>query len=167
MSISLVQSTSPRRAGVRVALVAIVALLALVLSGCSLGGGAETETSYTKTQNGATVTMTFYAKGDTVTKQTTHSVLKYGESGLKDKDAAKAYFDPIIEQFQNVKGLTHSMQYTDTEVIEDLTVDYSEADISEISKLIGSQFEGGSKQKGVSLKKTVEGLEAGGFTKVG
>lgn len=167
MSITHTLSASRPKAGMAAVFIAMIALLALALSGCGiLGGGAETVTSYTKTQNGANVTLTFHATGDKVTKQSTHSVLNYAQSGLKDKETAKAYFDPIITQFQNVKGLTHSMTYGETEAIEDLEVDYSKADIEEVSKLMGSSFEGGSKQKGVSLKKTVEGLEANGFTKV-
>lgn len=169
MSIPVIQ----RRTGAPIAaIIAVLALLVLALSGCSVVKGAasaaspETKTSYNIDQGAANITVTFYAKGDKVMRQTTHSTLNYAKMGYPDKESAKAALDPIVAEFQGVKGLTHSMQYKETEAIEDLEVDYSKADIAQVSKLTGSEFSGGSAQKGVSLKKTIEGLEAAGFTKV-
>lgn len=155
------------------------ALIALTVSACSgLGdsgnGGpgilpAENETVHVFNQSDAAVdmTLTYYAVGDVVTKQTTVNVINYAGAGLADADAARALLDPLVESFQNVVGLDHSIVYGDTTATETLAIDYEVADIVEISNLTGSTFEGVvDSNTRLSLEQSRQMLLANGFTEV-
>lgn len=144
---------------------AVLVAAALTLTACS--GGAPSETTLELNQPGSETSMTYYAEGDTVTKQTTKNVLSYEESGLVDKETAKEAVEPLAEQYRGVTGIEHNIEYGDTELTETLTVDYTKADISEVSKLAGTSFTGDADNaKKISLKQSVEALKAAGFTEV-
>ncbi|MGB3413538.1 MAG: YehR family protein [Microbacteriaceae bacterium] len=144
----------------------IVSFLAFALTACS-GVGVQTVSVYQQTQNGVDMTITYYANGDEVTKQSTVNVMNYAGIGLSGPDEARKLLDPIMAEFQGVTGLEHSVEYGDTAVTERMTVDYSIADIKEISELTGSSFEGVGDGKNVklSLKQSVALLEKSGFKK--
>lgn len=136
-------------------------MLVVVLVGCSK---KETETVYYLSMNGADITVTYYAKGDIVTKQTTYSVVPYSVVGATTIEEAKEVFDPIAEAYQGIEGVEESIEYKDDHAVETLVVDYSKADLEQVSKLSGSKFEGDTNGK-VSLKKSIKLLEDSGFTK--
>lgn len=145
---------------VKVFVFATVLMLALV--GCS---SKETETSYFSDANGIETTLTYYAKGDTVTKQTTKSVMPYSLLQVSTEEEARAILEPLSEEFQGVEGLEQSIEYTKLTIIETVSVDYTIADLEEISKLQGTEFEGDTKGR-ISLKKSIKLLEGLGYTKV-
>lgn len=155
------------------------AMIALTVSACgALGDGgnggtgilpAENETVHVFNQSDAAVdmTLTYYAVGDVVTKQTTVNVINYQGAGLADADAARALLDPLIGGFQNVVGLEHSIVYGDTSATETLAIDYNIADIVQISELTGSTFEGVvDSNTRLSLAQSRQMLLASGFTEV-
>lgn len=172
--------------------IALSAVLLFALTACSIGGTpagsetgsnsgsssdsakgsddsstGETRVSYTKAEGGVQTTLTYYAKGDEVTKQTTESIINYAEAGLGDRAQAEATFAPIVETFQGVKGLEHSIEYSDTAAHETLTVDYAKADLAEVAALTGSTFEGdASSGSKVSLAQSIAFLKSNGFTEV-
>lgn len=142
---------------------ALVSALLFSLSSC---GAKETATTLTNNVNGVDMTYTYFADGDDVVRQTTKNVMPYSVLGVTTADEAKQILDPLIEEFQGVTGLEHEMAYGENEVTETLTVDYEKADLSEISELTGSAFSGDTAEgTKVSLKKSIEMLEAQGFTK--
>lgn len=162
---NLIQLTQRKASATFAAVVALVAALMLVLTGCS--GGKETVTSYQLEQQGTITKLTFYATGDKVDRQTTETILNYEEVGFANKDEAEEYLAPVMEEFdQDIAGFSHSIEYGETEAVEKLEVNYAEADLDQISQLTGSQFDGDAQANGVSLEKTVEMLEARGFEKV-
>ena len=145
----------------------LAVLSALMLSRAACGGdGKETSTTLTNDVNGVEMTFTYYADGDDVTRQTTKNVMPYELLGVTTADEAKQILDPMTEEFKGVTGLEHSMEYGDTAATETLTVDYTTADLSEISQLTGSTFSGDTSSGAkVSLEKSIEMLESQGFTK--
>lgn len=147
------------------ALAALPIAAALTLSACS--GGEETETSFTNSQNGVEMTMTYTAVGDEVIKQTTSNVIDYEAAGLGSKEDAQAMLDPMIEQGADVEGYEQSIEYGETSAIEEVSIDYEVADLAELSQVPG--FEGTANLEDgefVSLEQSRELLESQGFTEV-
>lgn len=147
------------------ALAALPFAAALTLSACS--GDEETETSFTNTQNGVEMTMTYTAVGDEVTKQTTSNLIDYEAAGLGSKEEAQAMFDPMIEQGSDIEGYEQSIEYGDTSATEEVSIDYEVADLGELSQVPG--FEGTANMEDgdfVSLEQSREMLENQGFTEV-
>lgn len=146
------------------ALAALPFAAALTLAGCSED---ETETTFTNSQGGVEMSMTYTAVGDEVTKQTTSNVIDYEAAGLGGKEEAQQLLDPMIEQGDDVEGYEQSIEYGDTEATEEVSIDYEVADFNELSQVPG--FEGaGNTEDGdyVSLEESREMLENQGFTEV-
>ena len=139
----------------------------MVFAGCT----SAKEQSVTYKQEDATmglsITMTYYAKGDEVTKQTAETVMMYEPFGITDAKAAEELMANQVTGYDDVKGVEHSIEYLEDRLIEKTAVDYSVADVTEVAKLTGSITEG-EVEKGtkISLKMSVEALESQGFTKV-
>lgn len=140
-------------------------LLLAMLAACTAGGG-ETQTSYSLSQNRTESTVTFYATGDKVTKQSVENTIDYEDSGLTDKETAESTLGPLVGQFQGIEGVEHSIEYGDTSAVETMTVDYSVANLQEVSELLGSSYSDTDNASAVSLKKSIELLEKSGYTKV-
>lgn len=162
--IQLTERRSPANS-MKIAAVFVLAVLAFALTACS--GGAKTETTFTMTRQGVEMTLVYYATGDEVTRQTTRNVMPYEALDVADADEARALIEPLTTGFQDVKGLTYSVEYTDTEAIETLDVDYSVADIAEIAELTGSSFSGDTSGNAkLSLEQSRQMLLNQGFTEV-
>ena len=141
-----------------------VLILVIILAGCS--GGTESTRTFVLERDGVTTTMDYIFKGDKVKKQTTENIIDYALVGLASKEEAKQLFDPLIQEFQNIKGLTHEMVYEDSKAIESLIVNYEEVNFEEIQNLQGMSFDTDADIKGISMKKSAELLESQGFTEV-
>lgn len=141
-----------------------ILVLAIFLTACS--NGSESTRTFELEHDGIMTTMVYSSSGDKVTMQTTENVIKYDLAGLTSKEEAQELFAPMTKQFQNIDGLTHKMEYDDSKAIETLAIDYEAVNYKEIEKLPGMAFSEGSKDKGVSMKKSVELLESQGFKEV-
>lgn len=139
-----------------------ILVLALVLTAC---GSKEETRTFELEQPGVKVTITYTHKGDKATKQTAENLISYEEIGLESKEQAQGVFDPLVEEFEDIKGVTHEMKYSDTTATEKLTIDFTEADFDEINDLPGMMLDGDS-SKGVSMKASAEMLEDQGFTEI-
>lgn len=143
---------------------AMIFAFMLVLVAC---GDKETKAVYSTTVNGVELKFTFFSKGDEVVRQTANNKIPYSTIQASNKEDAKAKLAPIAALFQGVEGVTESIEYFDDYALETLDINYAKADISKISKLPGSTFDGDIKSgKKVSLKTTTEMLEKQGFKKV-
>lgn len=128
----------------------ISVFLLLFLVGCSEKEGSKV---YVKKQPGVQMEITLYYKGDVVTKQTAKNIITYSELGLT-KEAFKKQAEKLGEKFKGIKGLEDKVDYQDKVAIETVTVDYSIANVHELSGLPGV----GIGNEKVSLKKTEEKL---------
>lgn len=142
-------------------MITLLAVFAILLVAC----GAKKEESKTFVlDNGVVNTeLTYYYVGDKVTKQTTKTILKYGQPGIENKEAVMKKMEPIAAKYKEIKGLEHKIEYGETEVIEELSMDYSQVDYEQLKGLEGMAF-AGDPQNGISMKKSEEMLLAGGFT---
>lgn len=112
---------------------------------------------------GITNTITYYYKGDKVITQEARNVLPFETIGVETKEEAQEIFEPESEKFQDVEGLTHEMEYTDTEAIEILKVDYDNLDFDAARGLPGMVFDGDAEKNGVSMERSAELLLGEGF----
>ena len=128
----------------------ISVFLLVFLVGCSEKEGSKV---YVKKQPGVQMEITLYYKGDVVTKQTAKNIITYSELGLT-KETFKKQAEKLGEKFKGIKGLEDKVDYQDKVAIETVTVDYSIANVHELSGLPGVGLE----NEKVSLKKTEEKL---------
>ena len=128
----------------------ISVFLLVFLVGCSEKEGSKV---YVKKQPGVQMEITLYYKGDVVTRQTAKNIITYSELGLT-KETFKKQAEKLGEKFKGIKGLEDKVDYQDKVAIETVTVDYSIANVHELSGLPGV----GLGNEKVSLKKTEEKL---------
>ena len=128
----------------------ISVFLLVFLVGCAEKEGSKV---YVKKQPGVQMEITLYYKGDVVTRQTAKNIITYSELGLT-KEAFKKQAEKLGEKFKGIKGLEDKVDYQDNVAIETVTVDYSIANVHELSGLPGV----GLGNEKVSLKKTEEKL---------
>ena len=128
----------------------ISVFLLVFLVGCAEKEGSKV---YVKKQPGVQMEITLYYKGDVVTKQTAKNIITYSELGLT-KETFKKQAEKLGEKFKGIKGLEDKVDYQDKVAIETVTVDYSIANVHELSGLPGV----GLGNEKVSLKKTEEKL---------
>ncbi|XCY66700.1 YehR family protein [Streptococcus iniae] len=152
----------------------LVSLLMLVISvlflvACQSKQAVKEKVVYFEmTQNGSTVGLTYYYKGDKVTRQSAKTKATYTALGVDSKEAAKKELSSIAKQYQGVKGLKESIDYKDDHILETVEVDYAKADMKQLSKIPGIALatEDGKVPDYVSYKKTKKMLEDKGFKKV-
>lgn len=140
----------------------LVLVLTLLLTAC---GESEETRKFQLEDTGVTVTIIYTYKGDKATKQSAENLISYEALGLTSKEEAKEIFDPLIEQFQGIDGVTHKMEYTDTSATEYLTVDFTETDFEEIQDLPGMDIDADA-ANGVSMEKSAEELKEQGFKEI-
>lgn len=137
---------------------------AMLLAAC--GGEEESTRTFELENDGVVTTMIYTTEGDKVTKQSTENLIQYDVAGLESKEQAQEVFDPLIEQFQGIEGITHNMEYDEEKAVETLEIDYEAVDFDEIENLPGMSFSDDPKDNGVSMEKSLEILESQGFKEV-
>ncbi len=161
---------SPRATRRTGTVAAVMLAAALALTGCSGGGdaaGETTETTLTRSVEGAELTVTYVAEGDKVTQQTTKNVVNYEASGIADRAAAEESVAPLAEQYKGIKGVEHSIEFGDDELTETVTLTYADLDVEKLSSVTGGDpGENPEDARDVSLKEAVKTLTDGGFTEV-
>lgn len=113
-------------------------------------------------EQGIILKLTYKAEGDKVIEQTADNVMPYESLGLTTAEEAKEIFGDAVAEYEGVKGVKHSMDYQEDKAVESLTINYAEADLEEVSHLVGTMFDGDTSE-GISLKKSIEMLEEQGF----
>ena len=157
-----------KTAGIIVAVVAGVVALAVALFFILKGGisAGEQVVTYKGNVSGMETTLTYWAKGDRVYKQTSKSVIPYSILGVDSAEAAKELVGPALEKAQGLEGYTDEVEYTDDAIIETVSVDFEVVDIDKLSELNVWLMKEGDVSAGISLSKSAEYLEQNGFTKV-
>ncbi|MGX7111970.1 YehR family lipoprotein [Gemella cuniculi] len=135
------------------------AFLLIFLAGCS---SKEESKTFVKTQRGVKMELTYYYKGDKVTKQTANNMMSYSELGVKREQLEKI-LEPTIKRYQGIQGLEETVDFQEDKAVEKLTVDYTKAKISELKDVPGITIFG-SDGDAISFKKSKEILKSDGFT---
>lgn len=141
----------------------ILVIILGIVTGCSFTG-KEKSATYMLEDEGIKTTITLKAKGDKVIEQTVINELSY-EALQLTKEEAQAQFDPIAEQFEGLVGVEENVVYNEDGLVETLTIDFKKADLREVSKLPGSEFDEKAIKNGVSFKKTSKAYEEMGAKK--
>lgn len=110
-------------------------------------------------QEGTIVRLTFKAKGDLVYEQSANNEKHYSALGVSSAEEAKEKLASSASEFEDIEGVTHSLEYLDDRVIESLTVDFEKVDLNAASQLTGS----GDLSDGVSLQQSVQTLQEQGY----
>lgn len=144
----------------------MMGLLALAVMLAACGGEDGSTRTFELENNGIVTTMVYTMEGDKVTEQSTENLIEYEAAGIASKEQAQEVFDPLIEQFQGIEGITHNMEYDEEKAVETLEIDYEAVDFDEIENLPGMSFSDDPRDNGVSMEKSVEILESQGFKEV-
>ena len=128
-------------------------------------GDGENEITLESDQDGILMEITYKADGDMVTDQLAHNEMSYEALGVESKEEAKELdlLKETEETYNEIDDVEYELDFRDDEVIEDIEIDFTKADMEAVSNLIGSEFEGDVEQ-GVSLSQSVDMLIASGFT---
>lgn len=120
------------------------------------------ERTFVLEDEGMVVKLTYYHEGDEVVKQTTENILSYEENGIESKEQAEQMMEPQSEQLQGYDGLTEEIDYGDDELTETMEIDYTKADLDEISDLPG-MMQDGDTDGGISMELSAQMLLEQGF----
>lgn len=135
----------------------------LFLASCGTGASSQEESkTFTMDQNGVSMELVFNYSGDKVTSQTANNVMPYEAIGVSTKEEAQEVLDPIAEQYQQVQGVDYSLEYSDSEATESLTINYDELDYDSAKQLPDVSFEGNT-DNGISMERTEEMLLDQGY----
>ena len=90
--------------------------------------------------------LTYYHKGDIVTKQTTENFISYKSLGIDEsqeeqKNAAKAKIEELSKQYQKVKGIKEKVSFDKNGIKENIEIDYDKADLEELGSYISSEVQ--------------------------
>ena len=148
----------------RLAALTMTLVIAVSLAAC---GGKAQSVTYTMEQDNEglkmTDTMTLNAKGDKVQKM--EETIALAMTGFDDDTQtlmAEAY-DSLVESYQAVDGVECTGSAADGVYTIAITIDTTGDAVSKLAEQGLLQVDGGT--NGISLEKTGEALEAGGYTK--
>lgn len=97
--------------------------------------------------------LTYYYKGDIVTKQTTDSFWSYKTLGATKKEDVKDRIDKASQMYQNIKGIKEKVVYEDKGVRESLEINFNKVDFDKLVNLPGMYTDKNTrKSKKVSMK---------------
>ena len=137
-------------------LFAVLFTALFVLLGCA----KEESTAFELKNDQQTSTLTYYYKGDVVTKQTAES--KYIISKLPiSEDEAMAELKEQNDQYTTIKGITASLESKDGIITQTVTIDYSVAKVEDLKKAFPDEFSGEGNV--VSFKASKELIEQAGY----
>lgn len=135
----------------------------LGLTAC--GGAEEVQNAATATmeQNGVTMTMTFDAKGDMVTRITQESVIDL--SGYTDDqiDMLDSTVEAAEETYADIENIEYSCEEEDGKLVERIVIPTDEETLKAVIEqgLLPIDDEDATR---LSLKATVDNLESSGWT---
>src|SRR5690625_516513 len=115
----------------------------------------ENNVSLQLEQNGVYMKLTYKAEGDKVIEQTSDNVIPYESIGAANAEEAEEMLAEIVESYQEVEGITHSIDYQDDQAIESVTTNYESIDLEAASELDGVTLDGDVSQ-GIRLQKSVD-----------
>ena len=137
-------------------LFAVLFTALFVLLGCA----KEESTAFELKDEMQTSTLTYYYKGDVVTKQTAKSKYIISELPISE-DEAMAELKEQNDQYTTLKGITASLESKDGIITQTVTIDYSVAKVEDLKKAFPDEFSGEGNV--VSFKASKELIEQAGY----
>ncbi len=113
-------------------------------------------------QEGMVSKIAYKAEGDRVIEQTADSIIPYDLLEIADKEEAEAMFAEGVAQYQDVEGVSHSIDYQDDQIVETTKVDFETTDPDDFAELSGAMMEDGASDF-ISLQRSVQMLQEQGY----
>ncbi|MCD2137696.1 DUF1307 domain-containing protein [Salinicoccus halitifaciens] len=101
----------------------------------------EESKTFVYEQEGYVNELVYYYIGDEVQRQTSETEMTYEALGVAGEEEAREALDAIGAQYNEVEGVTQSIEYGEEGIVEKLEVDYSVANIGDIVNLEEESFE--------------------------
>lgn len=139
-----------------------ILILALLLTACD---ESEVTRSFEFKNENTSIIATYKSKGDKVIEQNVEFIAIYADFGINSKEEAEEFFSTINQKHENAEGITEKHEYTDTEVITNLTIDFEKVDLDEVKDLPGMRSDGDT-ASGISMKDAAKQLAKEGFIEV-
>lgn len=67
----------------------------------------------------------------------TENVIDYELSGLETKAGAQEAIEPMVERSEGIEGYDYTVEYGDTSLVEEVTVDFETVDWDKMSEIPG------------------------------
>ncbi len=136
--------------------------LLLCLSGC---GGKETTTVCRGNVNGMEDIMTMTASGDKVKTSTEEVILNYADFALETEEEKETFMALMEEQFSSMEqeGIAVETETTEETMTIRVIFDLSKVDYDSLVSM-GFAEESDQEVNYISLKESIAGFEANGFT---
>ena len=138
---------------------------AVMLGLAACGGEEEVQNAATATleQNGVTMTMSFDAKGDVVTKITQESVMDLSGYTEEQIETLNATVDTAEETYAALENVEYSCEEEDGKLVERIVIPTDEDTLKEVVEqgLLPVDDENVTQ---LSLEATVDNLESAGWT---
>lgn len=156
----------------KVGLLASVLTIGVLLVGCS---GSEEEVSkkeakvftsvFEMNTDGMEKTITYTYEEDKVLKQSSISIVAYESMGVSTKEEAEQLYSFVKDEY-DIKGVTYSIDYQEKQMIEEVDVDYEQADMQEVLSVMGVLTDGTEADvEYISMKQSEEFLLEQGYKK--
>ena len=148
-------------------LVSIVAVFSLItLIAC---GSQEKKMSFQRIDQNLQydLRLTYYYKGDIVTKQTTNSFWSYKTLGATKKEDVKDRIDKASQMYQNIEGIKEKVTYEEKGVKETVEINFNKVNFDKLATLPGMYTDKNTrKSKKISMKASKELLTSKGFKEI-
>ena len=111
--------------------------------------------------------LTYYYKGDIVTKQTTDSFWSYKTLGATKKEDVKDRIDKASQMYQNIEGIKEKVTYEEKGVKETVEINFNKVDFDKLATLPEMYTDKNTrKSKKISMKASKELLTSKGFKEI-
>ena len=137
-------------------LFAVLFTALFVLLGCA----KEESTAFEQKNDQQTSTITYYYKGDVVTKQVAENKYVISKLPMSEEEAMEQ-IKKMNELYTSIKGVTASLESKDGIITQVVTFDYSVVKFEDLKKALPNDFSGEGNV--VSFKATKEALEQAGY----
>lgn len=110
-----------------------------VVNGDTSNGSSVETTNYTMEFSGISTTVALKHNGEKMLTETIETVQPYEALGVTNKEEAKAMVaqQEEMQSYDGIKGLTHSVEYKDDELIQKVEINFEKADLSELTNMVG------------------------------
>lgn len=126
--------------------------------------GEEQSKTFVLEEEGFVNELVYYHIDDEVQRQTSESNITYETLGVENEEQARELLEQESPDYEGVDGVEHSIEYDGEGIAETLEVDYTVADIAEISGLEGAEFdEEAEEAQFVSMEQSEEQLLSAGY----
>ena len=133
-------------------------------AGEDAAAGEEQSKTFVLEEEGFVNELVYYHIDDEVQRQTSESDITYEALGVEDEEQARELLEQEAADYESVDGVEHNIQYDDEGIVETLEVDYTVAEISEISSLEGAEFdEEANEAQFISMEQSEEQLLNSGY----